>query len=90
MPSPQSTQKRPNILWVSFEDTNPYYGCYGDEVARTPILDQLSADGTRYTRCFSTAGVCAPARAAIITGMYSPSIGTHHMRTTHTHPNMKK
>ena len=28
---------RPNILWVSFEDTNPFYGCYGDPVARTPV-----------------------------------------------------
>lgn len=81
---------RPNFLWVSFEDTNPYYGCYGDPVARTPTLDRLAAEGRRWTRCFSTAGVCAPARAAIITGMYSPSIGTHHMRTTHTHPAMSE
>ncbi len=34
-------QSRPNILWVSFEDTNPCYGCYGDPVARTPNLDAL-------------------------------------------------
>lgn len=78
--------RRPNILWVSFEDTNPFYGCYGDPVARTPNLDRLAADGCRYTHAFSTAGVCAPARSAVITGMYPISIGTHHMRTTHTHP----
>ena len=77
---------QPNILWVSFEDTNPFYGCYGDPVARTPHLDRLAADGCRYTHAFSTAGVCAPARSAIITGMYAISIGTHHMRTTHTNP----
>ena len=35
--------QRPNILWVSFEDTNPFYGCYGDRVARTPNLDRLAA-----------------------------------------------
>ncbi len=78
------TQKRPNILWVSFEDTNPYYGCYGDKVARTPNLDRLAAEGCRWPNTFSTAGVCAPARSAVITGMYPISIGTHHMRTTHT------
>lgn len=77
---------RPNILWISFEDTNPLYGCYGDPVARTPNLDQLAADGGRWPLCFSTAPVCAPARAAVITGMYSTSIGTHHMRTTHVNP----
>ena len=78
------TDRRPNILWISFEDTNPFYGCYGDPVARTPNLDRLAAEGRRWTHCFSTAGVCAPARSAVITGMYPISIGTHHMRTTHT------
>jgi len=78
------SQKRLNILWISFEDTNPFYGCYGDPVARTPNLDKLAAEGCRWSRCFSTAGVCAPARSAIITGMYPISAGTHHMRTTHT------
>ena len=82
-----SIESRPNILWISFEDTNPFYGCYGDPVVRTPNLDRLAADGCRYDRCFSTAGVCAPARSAVITGMYATSIGTHHMRTTHTNPN---
>jgi N-sulfoglucosamine sulfohydrolase len=78
--------QRPNILWFSFEDTNPCYGCYGDPVARTPNLDRLADQGRRYTNCFSTAGVCAPARSAVITGMYPISIGTLHMRTAHTNP----
>lgn len=75
---------RPNILWISFEDTNPFYGCYGDAVGVTPNLDRLASEGCLWTRCFSTAGVCAPARSAVITGMYPTSIGTHHMRTSHT------
>jgi len=79
-----SDERRPNVLWISFEDTNPFYGCYGDRVARTPNLDRLAADGCRWPNTFSTAGVCAPARSAIITGMYPISIGTHHMRTAHT------
>jgi len=78
--------RRPNILWVSFEDTNPFYGCYGDPVARTPNVDRLAAEGCRWPRAFSTAGVCAPARSAVITGMYPTAIGTHHMRTTHVNP----
>ena len=78
--------KRPNILWVSFEDTNPFYGCYGDPAARTPNVDRLAAEGCRWPNTFSTTGVCAPSRSAIITGMYPISIGTMHMRTAHTHP----
>ena len=74
---------RPNILWISIEDINPRFGCYGDSVARTPNIDKLAAGGCIYPNAFSTAGVCAPSRSAIITGMYQTSIGTHHMRTTH-------
>ncbi|MDA0838717.1 MAG: sulfatase-like hydrolase/transferase [Planctomycetota bacterium] len=76
-------QSRPNILWISIEDINPRLGCYGDPVARTPNIDKLAAGGCIYPNAFSTAGVCAPSRSAIITGMYQTSIGTHHMRTTH-------
>lgn len=79
--------ERPNILWISLEDTSPRFGCYGDPIARTPHIDLLAAEGQRFPNAFSTAGVCAPSRSAIITGMYQTSIGTHHMRTTHTNPN---
>ena len=77
-------KKKPNFLWISFEDTNPYYGCYGDTVARTPNVDRLADGGCIWTNAFSTCGVCAPARSAVITGMYPISIGTQHMRTSHT------
>lgn len=74
---------RPNILWISFEDTSPRFGCYGDQVARTPNVDRLAAEGCRYPNAFCTAGVCAPSRAAIATGMYQTFIGAQHMRTAH-------
>lgn len=73
---------RPNILWISTEDFSPHLGCYGDNVARTPNLDRLAAQGTRYTNVFTTAAISAPCRAGIITGMYQTSIGCMHMRTT--------
>ena len=82
-----NTPDRPNILWISLEDTTPRFGCYGDTLARTPNVDRLAAGGCRFPNAFSTAGVCAPSRSAIITSMYQTSIGTHHMRTRHTNPN---
>ena len=36
---------RPNILWISLEDITPMMGCYGNEYARTPILDSLASEG---------------------------------------------
>jgi len=71
---------RPNVLWLSCEDISPHLGCYGDELATTPNLDRLAASGVRYTNATVTAGVCAPCRSGIITGMYQTALGTHHMR----------
>jgi uncharacterized sulfatase len=70
-----------NFLWLSCEDTSPDLGCYGDAYARTPNIDRLATESARFTRAFSTYGVCAPSRSSIITGMYPASIGTHHMRS---------
>lgn len=75
------TAARPNILWITCEDTSPDLGCYGDPYARTPNLDRLASQGARFTRAFTVAPVCAPSRSCIITGMYPTTIGTHHMRS---------
>lgn len=72
--------RRPNILWISCEDTSPCLGCYGDPRAITPALDGLAAQSVRYTNAYTVAGVCAPSRSGIITGMYPTTLGTHHMR----------
>src|SRR3954463_2936233 len=64
---------RPNILWIVSEDNNPYLGCYGEKVARTPTIDQLAKEGVLYENCFSQAPVCAPSRFTLITGAYATS-----------------
>ncbi|MBI4606805.1 MAG: sulfatase-like hydrolase/transferase [Planctomycetes bacterium] len=71
----------PNVLWITAEDLSPDLGCYGAPGARTPNLDRLASQGARFVRAFSVAGVCAPSRSAIITGMHPTSIGTHPMRS---------
>lgn len=78
--------QRPNIVWLSAEDISPHLGCYGDPHAITPRLDQLAVEGIRYTHAYTTAGVCAPCRSGIITGMYQTTLGTHHMRCKATLP----
>ena len=72
---------KPNILWITCEDTSPYLGCYGDPYAVTPNLDRLAGEGILYTNAFSTAPVCSPARSCLITGMYATSLGTQHLRS---------
>lgn len=79
---PDDPPFRPNILWITCEDITPTLGCYGDTVIKTPNIDRLAAEGVRYTNAYSVAGVCAPSRHAIITGMYPTATGGHNMRTT--------
>ncbi len=77
----ETSQERPNILWITTEDISSQLGCYGDEFAHTPFLDQLASEGVMYNNAIASAPVCAPARSSIITGMHQSSIGSHHMRS---------
>ncbi len=77
---------RPNIVLLVGEDTGLHLGCYGQPEAQTPNLDQLAADGARYTHAYSVGPVCAPSRCCMVTGCYPWSIGTHHMRSTLVQP----
>ncbi len=72
---------RPNILWLVAEDQSPNIPSFGDSTVITPTLDKLAAAGVVYDNFFSPHPVCAPARAAIITGMYANHIAASHMRT---------
>ena len=70
----------PNILFINAEDLSPRLGCYGDQLALTPVIDSLASTGIRYTNMFTVSGVCAPSRHSIIIGQYPIGTGGLHMR----------
>lgn len=45
-------------------------GCYGNPLVRTPALDSLAADGTRFDRFYTPTAICTPARASLATGLH--------------------
>jgi arylsulfatase A-like enzyme len=73
--------KRPNIVWIIVDDMSANFGCYGEKLIRTPHVDRLAAEGTRFSKAFVTAPVCSPCRSALITGCYQTTIGSHHHRS---------
>ncbi|NHF59547.1 sulfatase [Flavobacteriaceae bacterium TP-CH-4] len=80
----ESTEKEmlPNIVWLVAEDQSPeWFPMYGDSTISLPNLEALAKDGTVFENAYSPVPVCAPARSAIITGMYPTTLGTHNMRT---------
>ena len=72
----------PNLLLLVAEDLSPRIGAYGDTVAQTPNLDRLAERSVRFSNVFTTAGVCAPSRAALVMGQHQISFGAQHMRTS--------
>ncbi len=84
-------QHKPNILWVTIEDTSPQFiGCYGNKDARTPVIDQLAARGIRFTNAFSTGTVSSPSRSCIITGVKTYKMGTGNHRSNYPIPGFIK
>ncbi|MDG2391072.1 MAG: sulfatase-like hydrolase/transferase [Planctomycetaceae bacterium] len=77
---------RPNILWITCEDTSPHFGCYDDDFAITPNVDALAEQGVRYTNAFAYTGVCAPSRSCLITGLYPLRLGSQNMRSSSVLP----
>ena len=79
---------RPNIILITAEDLGPRVGFMGDPIAVTPNLDRLASQSVQFNRAFTTAGVCSPSRAALITGAHQTTIGAHNMRTSSYGENM--
>ena len=68
---------RPNILLISADQHRA--DCFGHagRNVKTPHLDQLAADGTRFQNCITPTVVCQPARASILTGQLCRTHGVH-------------
>lgn len=63
--------ERPNIVFILADDLG--YGdlkCYGHPYARTPNIDKLAEQGTRFTQFYSTGVTCCPARTGLMTGKF--------------------
>ena len=67
--SGRSSSKKPNFI-IIFCDDMGYgdLGCYGHPTIRTPNLDQMAAEGQKWTNFYVGASVCTPSRAALMTG----------------------
>ncbi|MBC7928889.1 MAG: sulfatase-like hydrolase/transferase, partial [Bryobacteraceae bacterium] len=65
------TRKRPNIVYIMADDLGyGDLGCYGQKKIRTPNIDRLAAEGTRFTDVYAGCTVCAPSRSVLMTGLH--------------------
>ncbi|MCP9234682.1 sulfatase [Lewinella sp. JB7] len=64
--------RRPNIIFIMSDDhAQRAISAYTDELIETPHLDRIAEDGLLFRNSFVTNSICAPSRAAILTGKYS-------------------
>ena len=67
---------RPNVVLIVADDMGyGDFGCFSDGSVRTPHLDRLVAEGTCFRQHYSASPICAPARAALLTGRYPHRTG---------------
>lgn len=69
--STAAVENRPNILFIMADDMG--YGdlqSYGHPRIKTPHLDQLAVEGTRFTQYYQGHSVCSPSRVSLLTGHY--------------------
>lgn len=66
-----------NIVLVVFDDLGLQAGCYGDAHVKTPHLDALAAEGTRFDRAFCTTASCSASRSVLLTGLYNHANGQY-------------
>jgi arylsulfatase A-like enzyme len=62
----------PNIIFILSDDlAQGDLGCYGQKLIRTPRIDGMAEQGTRFTQAYCGTTVCAPSRASLVTGQHS-------------------
>lgn len=73
-----AAEARPNFV-VIFVDNfgNGDLGCFGSTLHRTPRVDRMAAEGTKFTSFYVTSGVCTPSRASLMTGCYPRRVNLH-------------
>ncbi len=79
LPSCQkSTQNKPNIVFIFIDDLGwKDTGYMGSDYYETPNIDKIAQQGMIFTNAYANAANCAPTRASLLTGQYSPRHGVY-------------
>lgn len=70
------------VLLISDDHSARVLGCYGNPLIRTPHLDRLAREGTRFTRAFAQSPICSASRQSFLTGNYPHQTGVNLLFTS--------
>ncbi len=85
--APSEAAERPNIVLIFADDLGwQEPGFAGSDFNETPHLDRLAKQGMVFTQAYAAAGNCAPSRACLLSGQYTPRHGVYAVATTKRGP----
>lgn len=74
-----------NVVLIVADDLGQDAGCYGNPVVKTPHLDALAADATRFRNAYCTTASCSPSRSVILTGLFNHANGQYGLQHSKHH-----
>lgn len=80
----KSEPAKPNIIFILTDDQG--WGdmkAYGHPYVKTPNMDRIAEEGTKFTQFYVNATVCAPSRVSLMTGHYPARHNMHHIYASH-------
>jgi len=76
LPASAAGAAKPNVMLLFADQHNAdVMGCAGHSIVKTPNLDQLAAQGVRFTRAYCQDAICVPSRTSLMTGLYPRTTG---------------
>jgi len=66
----KQVDKKPNVLLLYMDDLRPQLACYGNEIIKSPNIDNLASTSVVFSNAYANVPVCGASRASMLTGMY--------------------
>lgn len=86
-----ATVERPNVVVILADDMG--FGdpsCYGNTLVETKAIDSIGASGVRFTAGYSSAPLCSPSRAGLVTGRYQQRFGFEQQVSSGAYPEQRE
>jgi N-acetylgalactosamine-6-sulfatase len=73
-----TASERPNVVFILLDDLGwGDFHCYGHPYSKTPHIDRLAAEGTRFEQCYATGVTCCPSRTGFMTSKFPATFATY-------------
>ena len=73
--------QKKNVLILLVDDLRVELGCYGNTQVKSPNIDKLATEGTKFTKAYCQQAICGPSRISLLTGLRPETLGIYDLGT---------